>query len=400
MVVIGNRSKARSVSQRVAQLGERRQVAGEGGGVAGDVGDRPRRAVDDLLDHLAAGTLAGRVEDDEVERLVVRRRPAPGRPTRARRGRLGGRGWRARPGTPRASPRRPPPARSARPRRPGTRRRARRRRTGRAPAPPARGAAARSTVSTSTRGASTCDCQKPSGSTRKSWVPYDVRRRVVDGSRRLAPGVDQAVVDLHHLVGAVHVQPAAPPGRRDVPHPGAPAQRAAAPPRPRRRRSSPASRRQLLADHGGLEAPLGRRRRRAGSRSRRSSSGPAYGQGAGTRSARGRRAPTRRRRARTGRRRCPRSPTTTTRSPGSACRTKTTRRARLVGRDADAVAAVGDRPDLRPRTGLADAARRPAAPVVARARRRLTGATLIGGPACRRHLARRCGPSRDAGRRP
>ena len=58
-------------------LGEDRDVAGERGGVAGDVRDGAGRPVDDLLDHLALGALARRVEHDQVERLVVRRRQHP-----------------------------------------------------------------------------------------------------------------------------------------------------------------------------------------------------------------------------------------------------------------------------------------------------------------------------------
>ena len=142
--VIGKRSKARSPRQPVAVLGEGRQVARQRGGVAGDVRDGARRAVDHLLHDLAAGALAGRVQDDEVERLVVRRREhavhgAGGRPRHAR----GDGGWSGRARRRCGRPRPPPPGRTPPPRRRGTRRRARPRRRGRGPSPPAGGPASR-----------------------------------------------------------------------------------------------------------------------------------------------------------------------------------------------------------------------------------------------------------------
>ena len=58
-------------------LGEDRDVAAESGGVAGDVRHRAGPAVDDLLHDDALGALAGRVEHDEVERLVEARAQHP-----------------------------------------------------------------------------------------------------------------------------------------------------------------------------------------------------------------------------------------------------------------------------------------------------------------------------------
>ena len=222
--VIGNRSKARSASQPVAVLGEDRDVAGQRGRVAGDVGDRARRPVDDLLDDRAAGALARRVEDDEVEGLVVRRgeharrrrRPRPWRPRQSRevgRGRAGRRSGRPRPR---------PPGRAARPRRRGTARTARPRRRGRAPAPPAAAPASPARSRPAPAGAPGCTCQKPSAVDREVVRP-PVRRALDHGPRRsgrrrrrrLLAGVgarDQAVVDRDDLAASGAC--ASPAGRR------------------------------------------------------------------------------------------------------------------------------------------------------------------------------------------
>ena len=136
--VIGNRSKARSARQPVAVLGEGRQVPGERGRVAGDVRHGARGAVRDLLDDLAAGALPRRVEDDQVERLVVRRREHPvDRPGMTTWPRAGRRGCRGRARTRSGRPRPRPPGRSPPPARRGTPRTGPHRRRGRAPSPPA-----------------------------------------------------------------------------------------------------------------------------------------------------------------------------------------------------------------------------------------------------------------------
>ena len=54
--------------EHVALLTEDGDVAGKGGRVAGDVGDRPRSAGHDRLHDGTAGALARRVEDDQVDR--------------------------------------------------------------------------------------------------------------------------------------------------------------------------------------------------------------------------------------------------------------------------------------------------------------------------------------------
>ena len=199
--VIGNRSKARSRVQPVAVLGEDRDVAGQRGRVAGDVGHGAGRAVDDLLHDRPLGALAGRVEDDEVERLVVRRREHPVDAARTRRPRLvAGQVARRVLGTPRGRPRRRRPGRPARPRRRGTRRTARRRRRGRAPTPPA---AARASRAPSRPGPGA-----PRGAPARTRRRRP-RSRAPEHRSRYGPGAargassDQAVVDGHHVVRAV-----------------------------------------------------------------------------------------------------------------------------------------------------------------------------------------------------
>ena len=182
--VIGNRSKARSRSQRVAVLGEDRDVAGQGGRVAGDVGDR--RA--------------------EPGRRPARR-PYGGRPRAAGRGRPG----RPAPRDAARGPRRPRPWRTVAPgtfasacsqarRSPSTSVTARSAATASArnransPTPayrsstdsPGRGARKSSTVSTSTSGAPGCTCQKPSPATSNADAVHRCGRpeRRRSGSRR------------------------------------------------------------------------------------------------------------------------------------------------------------------------------------------------------------------------
>jgi len=77
--VVGHREEVERPEglQLVAQLAERPQVARQGGGVTGDVHHGSGSAVDDLLHDAAARPLARRVEDHEVERLVVGRREHP-----------------------------------------------------------------------------------------------------------------------------------------------------------------------------------------------------------------------------------------------------------------------------------------------------------------------------------
>ena len=331
--VIGNRSKARSSRQRVAVLGEDRDVAGQRGRVAGDVRHRARGAVDDLLDDRAAGALARRVEDDEVERLVVRRARAPGRRRRARRatpraGRLARACWQAAAVAldghhPAAGPTASARKRGEQPdagvevEHPLPRLRARARPARSRPAPRgARGAPARS--------------RRPA--TAKSWVPHGVST-VSTGRRRLgASGArDQAVVDRDHARASGAC--ASPGGRR-----------AAAAYRIRVRQRRPS----LVAGHR-LDDDRRRRARRAGRscsrttaalsvalrgqrdvlevaaaaqpgpgvRARRRRPGPATASSTSTASPRQKRSPS-----------VPSVISTTTRSPGSACRTKTTRASR------------------------------------------------------------------------
>src|SRR5690606_40201908 len=66
--VVGHREGVEGAQglQRPAALAEVAQVAGEGGGVAGHVGDLAAGEPGDLVDDLAAGARAGRVEDDDV----------------------------------------------------------------------------------------------------------------------------------------------------------------------------------------------------------------------------------------------------------------------------------------------------------------------------------------------
>ena len=137
---------------------------------------------------------------------------------------------------------------------------------------------------------------------------------------------DPAVVDRHDLVRAVPAQARRPVVVDGELHPGAPAEPCASPgtSSTSTARSSPASRLQLLAHHRGLERPLRRAATRAASRSRRTGPGrptgtaarpgPATARATSTASARQNADPS-----------CPSVTTTRTRSPGSACRTKTTR---------------------------------------------------------------------------
>ena len=281
--VIGNRSKRPQPLQPVAVLGEDRDVAGERGRVAGDVRDGPRRAVDDLLDDRPLGALARRVEHDQVERLVVRRREhpvhgpgldrAPSSPRQVARGVLGRRS--RSPST--ATTRRPVPHGVGE--EPGEqpdagvqvehrlpRLRARAVEHGRRPGRRAR------------RGA-------PARSRRRR--PRS-RGRAADVVRRALRRLEQAVVDRHHVVRAVLAHPAAAVGQRRRSAAGSASAgrpRRRGPPRPStsERRGRPAG----TAARGRPSAFSSRcagERRRAGSRSRRSSPGPAYGHGAATRS--------------------------------------------------------------------------------------------------------------------
>ena len=85
--VIGNRSKARRSASAIAGVGEVGDVAGQGGGVAGDVRHGARSAFDDGSHHLALGPRTRRVEHDQVDAprgaRRSRGRPGPAPPTRA-----------------------------------------------------------------------------------------------------------------------------------------------------------------------------------------------------------------------------------------------------------------------------------------------------------------------------
>ena len=202
--------------QPVAVLGEDRDVARERGRVAGDVRDRPRRPVDDLLDHGAPRALARRVEHDQVERLVVRRGEHPvdgaGRDLRRASPRLRRACRQASRSASTATSRGPGPTASAEERR----RTGRRRRRGRAPTRPAAAAARRGP-------------SRPAPRARRGGPARSRRRRPRRRGRAprdaAAPlGLEQALVDGHDLVGAVLAHAAPAVGQLDVALPGAPVQ--------------------------------------------------------------------------------------------------------------------------------------------------------------------------------
>ncbi len=163
--VVGHREQVEGAQslEHVAVLREDRDVPGQGGRVARDVGDRAR----------CPGCDRSRRRYGGRPRAEGRGRPGrpapPGAPRGPRRRHRGGPWRRARsPRRARTRAGRPRPASrrtDRRPRRPGTARTTRRRRTGRAPTPPAVRARKASTVSTSTSGAPGCTCQKPSSPT-------------------------------------------------------------------------------------------------------------------------------------------------------------------------------------------------------------------------------------------
>ena len=177
----GRRPAAR---RAVAVLGEDRHVAGQRGRVAGDVGDRARRAGRRLLDDGPPGALAGRVQHDEVDRGRRQRRSSTGADVAgaatvgAGHVRLGvGAGPAVALDQRRPAPGRPP--RSAR-------------NAANSPTPayrsstdsPGCGASRASTVSTRTSGAPGCTCQKPSSATSKRRTPRtDVVRLAASAAR-------------------------------------------------------------------------------------------------------------------------------------------------------------------------------------------------------------------------
>ena len=178
-----------------------------------------------------AGALTGGVEDDEANGLVVRRGedpvdlacsdPEPGRA-----------------GSMRASRTRDPRAfdRTSRPEsrtlRPGTPRRARRRHKVQQRLPRFSAAAATAPFDEYPR-RSTRTARSVLVGLKVMRAERGRRHGFRSGRSRMA--LDQAVVDLDHLVRTVHVEAARAAGQVDVPHPAPPAQRSAAPPRPRRR---------------------------------------------------------------------------------------------------------------------------------------------------------------------
>ena len=231
--VIGNRSKARRVVEPRSRA--RRSSRGRAPGRPG----RRRRSATArgasaaiARDHRALRAGARRVEDDEVGAADAAPQHPVHRPVddaaHGRSAEVVGASAATPAGRP---PRRPPTRPRARPPPRGTRANrptpAYRSRT----CSPARGASTASTASTSTRGASTCGCQKPSASTSKSRGAGGGGDGLDDGARALETGlrpssgtrfrledrqgpsrraacVDQAVVDLDHLVGAVLAQAA------------------------------------------------------------------------------------------------------------------------------------------------------------------------------------------------
>ena len=331
--VVRHREQVEGAQRRAAGSRARRRWRGRGRGRRGRRRRtrRPAGARSTICSHhLAAGALARRVEDDEVERLVVRRRAGPGRPGRARRGRADGRLAAGVAGRRRAvaldrhhPPGRPDGVGEERREEPDAGVEVEH------PLPRLRLAAARAPSRPAPAGASTCDCQKPSAATANSCGA--VRRLDGLAGRRLArprarrrASIRQSSIATTSC-GAVHVQPAAAVGQGDVAHPGAPAQASAGTASTTTSSVEPGQPRQLLADHGRLEAraapagstcwksqpPHSARARRTGTGPR---PGPATRSSTSTASPRQKRSPS-----------VPSVTSTTTRSPGRACRTKTTR---------------------------------------------------------------------------
>ena len=385
----------------------RAEVAGERGRVAGDVGDDPRPRASTVTTCRPARCEAGRGRRRRAggSRAGPRRRTRRGRPGLLERhpGRSAGSGGRPRRRAAR-SPRRAP-RRAGRPLGQRRRRTAPPRSTGRAPAPPPRLEPPSSTASRSASAAPGCTCQKPapvirnvrarrrprpapptrrgraparpvraadgddagrerrhrrSGSTRSSTTSRSTsaraarprpRPRACRARLRLdADGVHLRVGDPAVVDGTTSCDRccAARPGRRSStayrtrvrqPSPSASPGTAST---STSSRSSPASRRSCSR----TTSALSRRwpaRSRAASRSRRSRPGRATGHGGSTRSGEavedldrvGAPEPARRRAS---------VIRTRTRSPGSACRTKTTR----PSCRGDAVPAVGHGADPEP----------------------------------------------------
>ena len=317
--------------QRVAVLGEDRDVAGQRGGVAGDVRDRARRPVDDLLARPGAWRprAAGRGRPGRTARRRVggehpvdrrRARRAPGRRAQVGARRRGA----ARRGRPSTATTRPGPTRVGE----EARRTARRRRTGRAPAPPAAG---RSSVEHGLDQDAAARRGAPARSRRRRRRRRAPLRRTVTRSDAAAPGARAPRSGSRRRAprrgSGACASPRRPSGSVDVALPGAPPQAVVVAGHRldrRRPRSRPAEPPQLLGTTAALSVALRRQRDvlevaaaaepGPGERARRRRPGPATASSTSTASPRQNRSPS-----------VPSVISTTTRSPGSACRTKTTR---------------------------------------------------------------------------